>query len=57
VLRRYGGRIKGSTIFPEQSFQQAPYERISKEQYDSALSKAVADGVDENCANGSCPIR
>ncbi|ADB93746.1 ribonucleotide reductase [Mycobacterium phage RedRock] len=57
VLERFAGSIKGSTIFPEASFEQAPYERITKQQYESAAAKAVEDGVDENCANGACPIK
>ena len=57
VLQKFAGQIKGSTLFPEKSFPQAPYERISREEYEAALVKSVADGVDENCANGSCPIR
>ncbi|AFU20674.1 ribonucleotide reductase [Mycobacterium phage Goose] len=56
-LRRFGGLIKGSTIFPESSMPQAPYERITKAQYEAATAVAVADGVDEECANGACPIR
>lgn len=57
VLQRFAGLIKGSTIFPEASFPQAPYQRISKAEYEAALVKAVADGVDEECANGACPIK
>ncbi|QIN93775.1 ribonucleotide reductase [Mycobacterium phage Newrala] len=57
VLKKFSGQIKGSTIFPEASFEQAPYERITKQQYESAAVKAVEDGVDENCANGACPIK
>ena len=57
VLQSYAGIIKGSTLFPEKSFPQAPYERLSKEEYEAAGVKSVADGVDENCTNGSCPIR
>ena len=57
VLRKYAGRIKGSTLFPEKSYPQAPYERITKEQYEAASAKSVEDGVDEACANGACPIR
>jgi ribonucleoside-triphosphate reductase len=52
TLKRFAGLIKGSTIFPEASFEQAPYERITKQQYESAATK----GVDEECANGACPI-
>lgn len=57
ILKDFGGLIKGSTIFPEASFPQAPYERITKQQYETAAAKAVADGVDEECANGACPIK
>ncbi|AKQ07616.1 ribonucleotide reductase [Mycobacterium phage Smeadley] len=56
-LKKFGGLIKGSTIFPEKSFPQAPYERITKAEYEAATTKAVSDGVDEECANGACPIR
>lgn len=56
-LRLFGGKLKGATVFPEASMPQAPYERISKQEYEAATAKAVADGVDEDCANGSCPIR
>lgn len=57
-LVKFAGLIKGSTIFPESSLPQAPYERISKEEYESSQAKAVSDGVDEECANGgACPIR
>ena len=57
TLRQFSGLIKGSTIFPEASFPQAPYERITKQQYEAAAVKAVSDGVDEECANGACPIK
>ncbi|AGK87979.1 ribonucleotide reductase [Mycobacterium phage Severus] len=56
-LRTFGGLLKGATIFPESSMPQAPYERITKAQYEAATAVAVADGVDEECANGACPIR
>ena len=53
----FGGRIKGGTIFPEASMPQSPYERLSRWEYESAHAKRVADGIDEDCANGACPIR
>lgn len=57
-LVKFAGLIKGSTLFPEKSFPQAPYTRISKEEYESSVVKTVADGVDENCASGgACPVR
>lgn len=58
VLQKYAGKIKGSTVFPEASFPQAPYERISKAEYEAAVAQEIGDGVDENCANGKgCPIK
>lgn len=56
-LKAKAGKIKGSTVLPEGSWELAPYERISKEQYDSYVIHETGDGVDENCANGACPIR
>lgn len=57
-LVKFAGLIKGATVFPESSMPQSPYERITKEQYESSQAKAVSDGVDEECANGgACPIR
>lgn len=56
-LIAYGGALKGSTIFPETSMPQAPYERITKEEYEAATNHEVSDGIDEECASGSCPIR
>lgn len=56
-LVKFAGLIKGATVFPESSMPQSPYERISKEEYEASTVKSVSDGVDEDCANGSCPIR
>ncbi|AEJ95083.1 ribonucleotide reductase [Mycobacterium phage Gladiator] len=57
VLVKFSGLIKGSTLFPEKSFPQAPYERLTKAEYEAAQAKSVSDGIDESCANGACPIR
>lgn len=57
VLLRYGSQLKGTTIFPDKGFAQAPYERISKADYDLYEYTLLGDGVDENCATGACPVR
>ena len=58
TLKHYLPRLKGTTIMVDESRELAPYERISREQYDAATTKTfVADGVDEACANGACPVR
>jgi ribonucleoside-triphosphate reductase len=56
-LRQFAGRLKGATIFPEASMPQSPYERLSRWEYESAVAKQVSDGIDEDCASGSCPVR
>ena len=57
VIREFGPELKGMTIFPEKGMPQAPYERISKDEYESASAKTKADSIDENCASGACPVR
>lgn len=57
TLRRFLPGLKGTTIMPDGTRPQAPYERLSRETYEAAELKAIADGIDEDCANGACPIR
>jgi adenosylcobalamin-dependent ribonucleoside-triphosphate reductase len=54
---RFAGKLKGCTVFPEASMPQAPYERLTKEEYEAAQAKQIADGVDEECGTGGCPVR
>ncbi|WP_424214809.1 ribonucleoside-triphosphate reductase, adenosylcobalamin-dependent [Streptomyces sp. BI20] len=61
ALGIYLPTLKGSTIFPEMSRPQAPYERISEEEYWKRVAEiedgVVADtGYDEECASGACPV-
>ncbi|MFD8142592.1 ribonucleoside-triphosphate reductase, adenosylcobalamin-dependent [Streptomyces sp. NPDC059708] len=61
ALTEYADLLKGTTIFPEVSRDQAPYERITEEQYAALVAEAggPADadtGYDEVCASGACPI-
>ena len=57
ILQTYLPMLKGTTIMPEDSRPQAPYERISREQYEQAIAKTVAESVDADCTNGICPVR
>jgi adenosylcobalamin-dependent ribonucleoside-triphosphate reductase len=56
-LKAFAGQLKGATIFPEASMPQSPYERLTRWEYQSAVAKQVSDGIDEDCASGSCPVR
>jgi ribonucleoside-triphosphate reductase len=57
VLQHFAGRLKGATVFPAMSMAQAPYEAITKEQYEASQAQTVSDGLDEECKRGACPIR
>ncbi|WP_327377696.1 ribonucleoside-triphosphate reductase, adenosylcobalamin-dependent [Streptomyces sp. NBC_01216] len=60
TLRGFLPVLKGTTIFPEMSRPQSPYERISEEEYEKRMfeiGEVVADtGYDEICASGACPV-
>ncbi|MFD5697869.1 ribonucleoside-triphosphate reductase, adenosylcobalamin-dependent [Streptomyces lasiicapitis] len=60
VMLGFMPTLKGTTIFPEMSRPQTPYERISKERYFDEIAivgESVTDtGYDEVCASGACPI-
>ncbi|MFD5069173.1 ribonucleoside-triphosphate reductase, adenosylcobalamin-dependent [Streptomyces sp. NPDC058369] len=60
LLAEYLPYLKGTTVFPEMSMAQSPYERISKEEYAVRAAEVgieVTDtGFDEVCASGACPI-
>jgi adenosylcobalamin-dependent ribonucleoside-triphosphate reductase len=58
ALRRYLPKLKGTTLMPDGSRVQAPYERITEEEYHSLTGpKVVSDSVDDTCATGACPVR
>lgn len=49
--------LKGTTMMVDESRFQAPYERISKEEYMSYGGGVVSDSVDLDCTTGACPVR
>lgn len=57
VVAQWLPMLKGTTIMVDGSRPQAPFERITAEQYETATATRVADGIDEECASGACPIR
>ncbi|MCZ0973138.1 ribonucleoside-triphosphate reductase, adenosylcobalamin-dependent [Streptomyces albulus] len=57
VLRELGPILKGSTVFPEMSRPQSPYESITEEEFNASSVRVVADSTDEECSSGACPVR
>lgn len=56
LLRDFLPHLKGTTIMVDESRPQAPYTRITREDYEKATVQTIADGSDE-CANGACPVK
>lgn len=56
VLKKYLPRLKGTTIMPNGTREQAPYTRISQEEYNSVTAKRVADSAEFSCKTGACGI-
>lgn len=56
TIIHYLPQLKGTTIMVDGTREQPPFERISKEDFDNAKNKQVAQG-DMDCKNGVCPIK
>lgn len=57
ILAAWLPDLKGTTIMVDASRPQAPYTRISHEEYLSAKAVKVEDSTSEECSNGACPVR
>lgn len=55
ALRHYLPKLKGTTIFPDLSRPQPPFEKISKEEYEA--HHGIVSQSELECLNGACPIR
>ncbi|XVU30552.1 ribonucleoside-triphosphate reductase, adenosylcobalamin-dependent [Actinoplanes sp. CA-054009] len=57
-MRPFLPHLKGTTLMVDGTRPLAPYQRLTPEQWETARPWAViGDSVDEECANGACPIR
>jgi ribonucleoside-triphosphate reductase (thioredoxin) len=56
ILKRYLPRLKGTTIMVNASREQAPYTRITEDQYLAATAKRIEDSADFECSSGACGI-
>jgi len=58
LLLEYGPYLKGTTVFPEVSRSQAPYERLNEREFTAALNAPLTWGSAEiECKGASCPVR
>ncbi|MEU3512600.1 hypothetical protein ABZ733_32960 [Streptomyces longwoodensis] len=49
--------LKGTTLMPDGTREQAPYERLTAEQFAEYEVTAIEDSTDEDCATGACSVR
>lgn len=49
--------LKGTTMMVDESREQAPYERITREEFEASGRMEVNDSYDESCASGACPVK
>lgn len=57
TLKRFLPVLKGTTVFPDLTRPQSPYERITADEYEAATAKTVDASYDESCASGACPVK
>lgn len=58
IIAKFLPKLKGTTIMVDGTRAQAPYERLTKEEFEAIAGPiTVEDSTDEDCANGSCPVR
>ncbi|WP_254397058.1 ribonucleoside-triphosphate reductase, adenosylcobalamin-dependent [Streptomyces sp. AC558_RSS880] len=57
VIEKWLPHLKGTTIMVDGTRPQAPYERITRDEFDAYESYRVEDSTDEECSTGACPVR
>lgn len=57
VIKRWLPDLKGTTIMVDGTREQAPYERITEEQFAEYELTSIEDSTDEDCTTGACPVR
>ncbi|WMI34566.1 ribonucleotide reductase [Streptomyces phage Dexers] len=57
VIKSWLPHLKGTTIMVDGTREQAPYERISAQEFAQFELTRVEDSTDEDCASGACPVR
>jgi ribonucleoside-triphosphate reductase len=57
IIQAWLPDLKGTTLMPDGTRAQAPYERITEEEFGSYAVTSIEDSTDEDCATGACPVR
>ncbi|MDX3525043.1 ribonucleoside-triphosphate reductase, adenosylcobalamin-dependent [Streptomyces sp. ID05-39B] len=57
IIKAWLPDLKGTTLMPDGTREQAPYERLTAEQFAEYEVTSVEDSTDEECSTGACPVR
>ncbi|MEU0674438.1 ribonucleoside-triphosphate reductase, adenosylcobalamin-dependent [Streptomyces sp. NPDC006172] len=57
IIKAWLPDLKGTTLMPDGTRAQAPYERITAEEFAQYAVTSVEDSTDEDCSTGACPVR
>ncbi|QAX95499.1 ribonucleotide reductase [Streptomyces phage BartholomewSD] len=57
IIESWLPELKGTTLMPDGTREQAPYERLSAERFAEYEVTSVEDSTDEECSTGACPVR
>ncbi|MEU6245391.1 MULTISPECIES: hypothetical protein [unclassified Streptomyces] len=57
VIEKWLPHLKGTTVMVDGTPPQAPYERITREEFEQYSTFRVEGSTDEECSSGVCPIR
>ncbi|MFF3249767.1 ribonucleoside-triphosphate reductase, adenosylcobalamin-dependent [Actinacidiphila glaucinigra] len=57
IIQAFLPELKGTTLMPDGTRPQAPYERITEAEFNSYAVTSIEDSTDEDCATGACPVR
>jgi adenosylcobalamin-dependent ribonucleoside-triphosphate reductase len=57
IIQAFLPELKGTTLMPDGTRAQAPYERITEEEFNTYAVTSIEDSTDEDCATGACPVR
>ncbi|MEU1541733.1 hypothetical protein ABZ461_27215 [Actinacidiphila glaucinigra] len=57
IIQAFLPELKGTTLMPDGTRPQAPYERITEEEFNYYAVTSIEDSTDEDCSTGACPVR
>lgn len=57
ALKIYGPRVKGATVMIAEGYEQMPYERITREEWQAASYRTIGQADNDCESKGACPIK